>query len=30
MFFLHEGGVRLGLVVEGENGRLGLALVMTV
>jgi hypothetical protein len=28
MFFLREGGVRLGLVVEGENGRLGLALVM--
>ena len=29
MFFLREGGVRLGLVVEGEGGRLGLALVMT-
>ena len=29
MFFLWEGGVRLGLVVEGEGGRLGLALVMT-
>jgi hypothetical protein len=28
MFFLREGGVRLGLVVEGEGGRLGLALVM--
>ncbi len=28
MFFLREGGVRLGLVVEGEDGRLGLALVM--
>jgi len=26
MFFLREGGVRLGLVVEGEDGRLGLAL----
>jgi hypothetical protein len=28
MFFLREWGVRLGLVVEGEDGRLGLALVM--
>ncbi len=28
MLFLREGGVRLGLVVEGEGGRLGLALVM--
>ena len=28
MFFLREGGMRLGLVVEGEGGRLGLALVM--
>ena len=28
MFFLREGGVCLGLVVEGEGGRLGLALVM--
>jgi hypothetical protein len=28
MFFLREGGVRLGVVVEGVNGRLGLALVM--
>ncbi len=28
MFFLREGGVRLGLVVEGEGGCLGLALVM--
>ena len=28
MFSLREGGVRLGLVVEGEGGRLGLALVM--
>ncbi len=28
MFFLRQGGVRPGLVVEGENGRLGLALVM--
>ena len=28
MFFLREGGVRLGLVVEGEDGPLGLALVM--
>jgi hypothetical protein len=28
MFFLREGGVRLGLVVEGEDGRLGLALMM--
>jgi hypothetical protein len=28
VFFLQEGGVRLGLVVEGEGGRLGLALVM--
>jgi len=26
MFFLQEWGVRLGLVVEGEGGRLGLAL----
>jgi hypothetical protein len=26
MFFLREGGVRLGLVVEGEDGRLGLRL----
>ena len=25
-FFLRERGVRLGLVVEGEDGRLGLAL----
>ncbi len=25
-FFLREKGVRLGLVVEGEDGRLGLAL----
>ena len=25
MFFLREGGVCLGLVVEGEGGRLGLA-----
>ncbi len=29
-FFLREKGVRLGLVVEGEGGRLGLALVMSV
>jgi hypothetical protein len=28
MFFLQEGGVRLGLVVEGEDGCSGLALVM--
>jgi hypothetical protein len=28
IFFLREGGKRLGLVVEGEDGRLGLALVM--
>ncbi len=28
MFFLREGGARLGLVVKGEDGRLGLALVM--
>jgi hypothetical protein len=28
MFFLREGGVRLGLVVEGENGRVGLVVVM--
>jgi hypothetical protein len=28
MFFLREGGVRLGLVVEGVGGRLGLVLVM--
>jgi hypothetical protein len=28
MFLLREGGVHLGLVVEGEDGRLGLALVM--
>ncbi len=28
MFFLREGVLRLGLVVEGEGGRLGLALVM--
>ena len=27
-FFLWEKGVRLGLVVEGEGGRLGLVLVM--
>jgi hypothetical protein len=27
-FFLREKGVRLGLVVEGEGGRLGLVLVM--
>jgi hypothetical protein len=27
-FFLREKGVRLGLVVEGEDGRLGLVLVM--
>ncbi len=27
-FFLREKGVRLGLVVEGEDGRLGLALMM--
>jgi hypothetical protein len=27
-FFLREKGVRLGLVVEGEGGRLGLILVM--
>jgi hypothetical protein len=26
MFFLREGGELLGLVVEGEDGRLGLAL----
>ena len=30
MFFLREGGVRLGLVVEGEDERVGLALVMSV
>jgi hypothetical protein len=28
MFFLREGGVLLGLVVEGVGGRLGLKLVM--
>jgi hypothetical protein len=28
VFFLQEKGVRLGLVVEGEGGRLGLALMM--
>jgi hypothetical protein len=28
IFFLQEEGVRLGLVVEGEVGRLGLVLVM--
>jgi hypothetical protein len=28
MFFLWEGGERLGLVVEGEEGPLGLVLVM--
>jgi hypothetical protein len=28
MFFLREGGVLLGLVVEGVGGRLGLVLVM--
>jgi hypothetical protein len=27
-FFLREKGVRLGLFVEGEGGRLGLVLVM--
>ena len=27
-FFLREGGVRLGLVVQGEGGRLGLVLVV--
>ncbi len=27
-FFLWEKGVRLGLVVEGEGGRLGLVLVV--
>jgi hypothetical protein len=27
IFFLLEGGERLGLVVEGEDGRLGLALL---
>ncbi len=27
-FYLQEKGVRLGLVVEGEDGRLGLALMM--
>jgi hypothetical protein len=26
--FIGKRGVRLGLVVEGENGRLGLALMM--
>jgi hypothetical protein len=30
IFFLREGGERLGLVVEGEDERLGLALVMSV
>ncbi len=29
-FFLREGGERLGLVVEGEDGRLGLVLAMSV
>ena len=29
-FFLREGGERLGLVAEGEDERLGLALVMSV
>jgi hypothetical protein len=29
-FFLREKGERLGLVVEGEDERLGLALVMSV
>ncbi len=28
MFFLREGGVHLGLVVEGVGGRLGLVLVV--
>jgi hypothetical protein len=27
MFFLREGGVRLGLVVEGEGGRPGLVMI---
>jgi hypothetical protein len=30
IFFLREGGERLGLVVEEEDERLGLALVMSV
>jgi hypothetical protein len=30
IFFLREGGERLGLIFEGEDGRLGLALVMSV
>jgi hypothetical protein len=30
IFFLREGGARLGLVVEGEDERFGLALVMSV
>ena len=30
IFFLREGGERLGLVAEGEDERLGLALVMSV
>ncbi len=30
MFFLREVGVRLGLVVEGEGGRLGLVMNLPV
>jgi hypothetical protein len=30
IFFLQEGAARLGLFVEGEDGRLGVALVMSV
>ncbi len=30
MFFLREGGVRLGLVVEGEGGHPGLVMNLPV